>query len=551
MLTAVGAACIFLTLTVICAAGIFLSWPQMRYLAGQASESLQSYYMSARAATVNQKGFTLFLNGSPLDTSDMWMSPQMHLMIPVGEARDYLGASVAVGEDGQCIVQGRYLENVVEISEERSSEAVMLDLTAVAETLGLSYQWDDSHRKASLETLQSSELPSRYDLRENRTLNVVENQGTFGTCWAFASTAALEIAQKGENLLDFSVDHMTMNSGFNISPTEGGDYNMALAYLASWKGPVLEADDPYGDGVTDTSLTAVKHLQEARFMDEKDLNKIKQMVLDYGAVESSLYMSIQNAWDSSEDYEPISASYYYDGEELPNHDIVIVGWDDYYSRENFNHMPEHDGAFICRNSWGEDFGDGGYFYVSYEDSQLGKDSVIYTRLDETDNYSSIYQSDLLGWVGTLGYKEPDGWFANVYTAEEDAVLSAVSFYAVDGKTSYDIYAVADYTGEEDLTEPVYLGSGYCENGGYYTVDIPSMVHLKAGRKFAVVVRISTEGSERPIAIEYAASELTEAVDLTDGEGYISYDGTGWTSVEDEYQCNLCLKAFTNKEENLQ
>lgn len=111
---------------------------------------------------------------------------------------------------------------------------------------------------------------------------------------------------------------------------------MALAYLAAWKGPVLAADDPYGDGITDTSLGAVRHLQEARMIEEKDLNKIKSMIMRYGGVESSLYMSIQNAWDSSEDYEPMTASYYYAGNERPNHDIVIVGWDDDYSRENFN-----------------------------------------------------------------------------------------------------------------------------------------------------------------------------------------------------------------------
>lgn len=170
---------------------------------------------------------------------------------------------------------------------------------------------------------------------------------------------------------------------------------MALAYLAAWKGPVLAADDPYGDGITDTSLAAVRHLQEARLIEEKDLNKIKSMIMRYGGVESSLYMSIQNAWDSSEDYEPMSASYYYSGNEEPNHDIVIIGWDDDYSRENFNYMPENNGAFLCRNSWGEDFGNDGYFYVSYEDSNLGNNNIVYTRLDETDNYRTIYQSDML------------------------------------------------------------------------------------------------------------------------------------------------------------
>lgn len=507
--------------------------------------------MSARADAVNEKGFTLSCNGTMLDIENMRMSSQMHLMMPLSAVVNHLRASVTVGENGQCFVQGQCFEDIAIITNtddtlaDRGPENIWIDMTEAASALGLVYQWNDETREASLDAAQSEELPRRYDLRENRVLNTVENQGTFGTCWAFASTAALETSQTNGEILDFSVDHMTMNSGFNIAPTEGGDYNMALAYLAAWKGPVLAADDPYGDGITDTSLGAVRHLQEARMIEEKDLNKIKSMIMRYGGVESSLYMSIQNAWDSSEDYEPMTASYYYAGNERPNHDIVIVGWDDDYSRENFNHMPENDGAFICRNSWGEDFGDAGYFYVSYEDSNLGTSNIVYTRLDKTDNYRMNYQSDMLGWVGTLGYKEPSAWFANVYTAGQDEVLRAVSFYATGGQTTYDIYAVPEYYGAESLEHPVYLGSGYCEDGGYYTVDIPEIVRLRAGSQFAVMVRITTEGSERPIAIEFAASELTSGADLSDGEGYISYDGSQWNSAEAEYGCNLCLKAFTD------
>lgn len=541
----------FLLLAIICVTGIVLTRPQVRYLAGQASESLQSYYVSARADAVNEKGFTLSCNGTMLDIENMRMSSQMHLMMPLSAVVNHLRASVTVGENGQCFVQGQYFEDIAIITNtddtlaDRGPENIWIDMTEAASALGLVYQWNDETREARLAAVQSEELPRRYDLRENRVLNTVENQGTFGTCWAFASTAALETSQTNGEILDFSVDYMTMNSGFNIAPTEGGDYNMALAYLAAWKGPVLAADDPYGDGITDTSLGAVRHLQEARMIEEKDLNKIKSMIMRYGGVESSLYMSIQNAWDSSEDYEPMTASYYYAGNERPNHDIVIVGWDDDYSRENFNHMPENDGAFICRNSWGEDFGDAGYFYVSYEDSNLGTSNIVYTRLDETDDYRMNYQSDMLGWVGTLGYKEPSAWFANVYTAGQDEILRAVSFYATGGQTTYDIYAVPEYYGAESLEHPVYLGSGYCEDGGYYTVDIPEIVRLRAGSQFAVMVRITTEGSERPIAIEFAASELTSGADLSDGEGYISYDGSQWNSAEAEYGCNLCLKAFTD------
>ena len=152
---------------------------------------------------------------------------------------------------------------------------------------------------------------------------------------------------------------------------------------------------------------------------------------------------------------------------------------------------------------------------------------------------------MLGWVGTLGFGEETAWFANVYEAETDETLRSVSFYAVDDATSYDVYVVTDYTGKEDLSEGTLAASGFIENCGYYTVDFEKTVSLLKGKAFAVIVRIHTAGSKRPVAIEYAASELTKDVVLDDGQGFISHDGLLWISSEEEYACNICLKAFTD------
>lgn len=530
-----------LLLAFICGVGIFLIRPQLRQLSGRIFERLESYSVSARADAVNNEGFTLNYNGESLDTARMRMSPEMHLLMPVSEAAACFKTTVTVGKDGGALVGGHYLKDVISVSE--ASGQMLVDVKEISEVLGMEYFWEDSENRGDIRSAEPELLPESYDLRKVAALNDVESQGTFGTCWAFAAIGAMETGL-GENNGDFSVDHMTRNSGFNISPEEGGDYNMALAYLASWKGPVYKADDPYGDGMTDSSLPAVKHLQEARYIQKKDIEMIKSRVMDFGGVESSLYMSIANEWDVSEDYEASGAAYYYSGDMAPNHDVVIVGWDDTYSRENFNRKPEQDGAFICRNSWGPSFGEDGYFYVSYEDSNLGKGGVSYTRIEAPDNYGRIYQSDLLGWVGTIGYENESAWFANIYRAEDSEVLKALSFYATGENTSCDIFVVPDYKGPEDLQTRQYLGSGYFRDAGYYTMDIPEAEALEKGCSFAVMVRISTEGSERPVAIEYPASELTESADISDGRGYISYDGINWASAEEEYQCNLCLKAFT-------
>ena len=61
-----------------------------------------------------------------------------------------------------------------------------------------------------------------------------------------------------------------------------------------------------------------------------------------------------------------------------NHEVAIVGWDDNYSRTNFrNYASIGDGAWIVKNSWGSNWADNGYFYVSYYD-------VNFLRLGEID-----------------------------------------------------------------------------------------------------------------------------------------------------------------------
>ena len=112
------------------------------------------------------------------------------------------------------------------------------------------------------------------------------------------------------------------------------------------------------------------------------------------------------------------------GTEKPNHDVVIIGWDDSYSKDNFSVDLEGDGAFICQNSWGSEFGDGGIFYILTMIRILVPHNVVYTGIEDSDNYDHIYQSDLCGWVGQLGYNKESIYGANVYTAESNQNLTA-------------------------------------------------------------------------------------------------------------------------------
>ena len=497
-----------------------------------------------RAEEVNKHGLMVVVDGVELETAAK-MSKNMHLMMPVREVAEFLKVQVQVSESDTCYIDGQRIESALIRETSDEGEEIWIDFFQISSVLNVHWEWMDEAYLMSITSIDEDKLPAVYDLREIRPLNSVADQGSYGTCWAFASIAALEMAEGVDEDTHFSVDHMTMNNGFCISPTDGGDYNMAIAYLSAWEGPVYEADDMYGDGETNADLTAVKHLQEVQILKEKNIDDLKRWIIKFGGVESPIFMSILSQWDETDDYDSATYAYYYTGDEKANHDVVIVGWDDSYSRENFKRMPEQDGAFICRNSWGEAFGDEGYFYVSYEDAVLGQQAVVYSRLDYPDNYSRIYQSDMLGWVGTLGYGEESAWFANVYTAQSDEQLKAVSFYAVGPESCYDLFVVTDYTNAEDLSQGTYLGSGYLEESGYYTIDLTKTISVDSGESFAIVVCMTTPDYERPIAIEYKSSDITKDVNLEDGQGFVSYDGTNWSSSEQEYECNICLKAFTD------
>ena len=227
---------------------------------------------------------------------------------------------------------------------------------------------------------------------------------------------------------------------------------------------------------------------------------------------------------------------------------MIIGWDDNYPSSNFNAPLEGDGAFICQNSWGKDFGDNGIFYVSYYDTNIGTHNVVYTRVEDTDNYDHIYQSDLCGWVGKMGYDSEQIYGANVFTAKSAETLAATSFYATGANTEYEVYVVHDFVNEKSFDERTKVAEGVFKKAGYYTVDFDEKIKLHAGEDYAIVIRLKTPGSKHPLAIEYDTGEkILQGVNLDDGEGYISPNGKKFVNVKEKRDCNLCIKAFTRNQ----
>ena len=197
------------------------------------------------------------------------------------------------------------------------------------------------------------------------------------------------------------------------------------------------------------------------------------------------------------------------------------------------------------------------YYMTVDSGEDGVD--IYPSTDKKSgkfNGTEIKDGTVLHIEGETekdgenwGYTEYQGRHGYVPLDElrpsKDEELAAVSFYATDVDTTYQVYVVPEFEDADSLNDRKLVAEGSFEQAGYYTVRLDEAVKLKDNQKFAVVVHIQTPGAVHPVAIEYDADSRTREFDITDGEGYISLYGNKWMSAEKNKDCNLCLKAFTN------
>jgi C1A family cysteine protease len=272
-------------------------------------------------------------------------------------------------------------------------------------------------------------FPPSVDWRNNggNFVTPVKNQGSCGSCWAFATTAALE----SKAMISFNTPGKPPNLSEQIVLScsgagdcqNGGSISGASNFLVS-TGTNKETYYPYL-GKNGYCLNASSNWTYRPFMASgwssvsQDLTALKSAIYSNGPVVVTMAVYTDFFYYGGGVYQPTWG--YLEG----YHAILAVGYNDDAP------VP----YFIVKNSWGTTWGASGYFKIAY--------SELY-------GYSDFaYQAISYGDVGLVGVNllDPDGGeFApsgGTYPITWEAPGDAYAFnlfYSLNNGTTWDLFA---------------------------------------------------------------------------------------------------------------
>ncbi len=203
-------------------------------------------------------------------------------------------------------------------------------------------------------------IPTSLDWRDYNGHNYVtpvRDQGSCGSCWAFATTAALEsgsLIQDNSTAQDRNLAEQILVSCSGAGDCGGGYINGASDYLRDYGLPT-ESCYPYA-GVNGQCGSACYDYQvNTYFIQAWDyvattspaVDDLKNALLAYGPLVSTMDVYTDFFYYKSGIYS------YAWGKYEGGHAILIVGYDDASQ------------CFIAKNSWGNAWGEGGFFQIAY------------------------------------------------------------------------------------------------------------------------------------------------------------------------------------------
>ncbi|MGL1893228.1 MAG: C1 family peptidase [Spirochaetaceae bacterium] len=197
----------------------------------------------------------------------------------------------------------------------------------------------------------------------------VKNQGFCSSCAAFGSLAVTESMAKIEHNVDINLSEGQLffkSPGFSPEDTPsthncktGWPVEDALNYLVN-TGVVTEKEFPYDTDDKDKALSTGWQNRVTKIKGYKTLTteeEMKSWIFTNGPLIGAMSLRADFLFYGEGIYSPIL------GPELGGHCITIVGYSD--DKE----------AWLCKNSWGESWGESGYFWIKY--GECGVDSEMW------------------------------------------------------------------------------------------------------------------------------------------------------------------------------
>ena len=193
--------------------------------------------------------------------------------------------------------------------------------------------------------------------------------------------------------------------------------------------------------------------------------------------------------------DPVIYAQYANEKVNADHGVTIVGWDDNFAADNWpeDRRPSGDGVWIAKNSWGENWGNDGYFLLSYYDKTIC--SICTFEYDISADNQQMDHLSILGYdnmpalsISSTLFDTPV-YAANIFKTKEDCVLQCVSAMTGDMDTTV---TVSLYLLDEDAKEPTdgRLLRSTTETfkfAGYHKMDLNDNLLIPKDARIGIVI----------------------------------------------------------------
>ncbi len=408
--------------------------------------------------------------------------------------------------------------------------------------------------------ISSAEAQASFSLVEEGYIPAVRNQKNSNNCWAYGAMASLEsnlllTGEAKKETLNLSENHLTWftykgkngsaksryagKDTFQMPQTgkpyqEGGNRWLSTATLARWYGAVDQSRAASASSLSQKlQVTSDLHLENADFLPSPKTTSGRKTIKRYLATKGAVTI---NYYHQESLLKKKDGKYVYccSTDQVANHEVTIVGWDDSVSAGG------KSGAWIARNSYGTSWGDGGYFYLSYYDNNLCNptfyeaESRKYKKGGSHD-YSGIYQYDGVGTGDAEFARKKSIAAANRYKARRNELVRAVGTYtgAANSTVTISIY-VNPSPGKPASGKKACSVSFEVPYAGYHTLELKKPVGVPKGCEFSVVVKTSYKsGGKRnyflPVETQVMRKNLLVSIDCSKGQSYMKL-GKRWEDV---------------------